>query len=179
MHIYCVCILYNVRIMCTYVIHICIYFNFSLALVITNGPMNVTTCSGNVAEISCDYTGVDPFNTIPDWRIIKRRNDGHVISNETVNATIIRINKTDSLLFRRQVLLDNSVIGNLSVGPVDETHNNTSYQCTFTINDTIIESDTTGTITVLGNFLRVHTCALSYILINYIMYNCTYVLRFK
>ena len=38
----------------------------------------------------------------------------------------------------------------LSVGPVDDTYNNTSYQCIFTINDNIIESDTAGTITVIG-----------------------------
>ena len=112
--------------------------------------MNVTTCIGSVAEISCDYTGVDPFNTRPDWRIIKRNNEGFVISNETVDAAIIRLNKTDSLLFRTEVLINYSVIGRLLVGPVDDTYNNTSYQCVFTINDTIIESDTSGTVTVVG-----------------------------
>ena len=124
-----------------------------LALTITNGPMNVTVCSGSVTELSCDFTGApDPFKTRPDWRIIKRNNDGNVISNETVNAAIIRINKSDGLVFHSNVLIDNSTNGRLSVGPVDDTYNNTSYQCIFTINDTIIESNTAGTITVIGMY---------------------------
>ena len=123
--------------------------------------MNVTTCSGGVAEISCDFTGApDPFNTRPDWRIIRRNSYGHVISNETVNATIIRINKTDGLVFRAQVLSNDSVIGRLSVGPVDDTYNNTSYQCIFTINDTIIESGTAGTVTVIGMYVRMYVLGL-------------------
>ena len=118
--------------------------------------MNMTVCSGSVAQMSCDYTGApDPRNTRPDWRIIKRSNDGHVISNETVNAVIIRFNKTDGLVFLAQVLINNSVIGRFLVGPVDDTYNNTSYQCIFTINDTIIGSDTAGTVTVIGMY--VHT----------------------
>ena len=64
-------------------------------MVITNGPMNVTVCSGTNAEISCGFTGVsDPLSTRPNWswRIIKRNNDGYVISNETVNTLDINNN---------------------------------------------------------------------------------------
>ena len=125
-----------------------------IAFTITNGPMNVTTCSGTNAEISCDYAEApDPFNTRPDWRIIKRNNDGHVISNETVNAAIIRSDRSDGLVFLVEVL-NNNVIGRLLVGPVDDSYNNTSYQCIFTINDTTIESDTAGTVTVAGMYIR-------------------------
>ena len=38
----------------------------------------------------------------------------------------------------------------LLVGPADDTYNNTSYQCVFNISNTIIESNTAGTITVIG-----------------------------
>ena len=118
--------------------------------------MNVKACSGTRAEISCDFSGApDPFNTKPDWRIIKRNNDGNVISNETVNATIIRINKIDGLVFLAEVSNGN-VNGRLLVGPVDDTYNNTSYQCIFTINDTIIESDTAGTVSVIGMYIRAY-----------------------
>ena len=128
--------------------------NVFIALMITNGPINVTTCSGTNAEISCDFTGApDPFNTRPDWRIIRRNNDGHVISNETVNATIIRNNRSDGLVFHSQVFVNNRVNIRLSVGPVDDTYNNTSYQCIFTINDNFIESDTAGTVTVIGMYV--------------------------
>ena len=119
---------------------------------ITNGPMNVTVCSGTKANISCGFTGVDPFITRPNWRIIKRNNNGSVISNETVFGLDIRLTKIDDLKF---IIIvsgngNNADKSYLSVGLVDDTYNNTSYQCKFTIDDTIIESDTAGTITVIG-----------------------------
>ena len=121
---------------------------------ITNGPMNVTVCSGTNANISCGYTGVsDPFYARPNWRIIKRNNNGSVISIETVSGIDIRNNKIDGLEFAVVTSHYSSADGSyLSVGPVDDTYNNTSYQCIFTINDTIIESDTAGTITVIGMY---------------------------
>ena len=114
--------------------------------------MNVTVCSGTKANISCGYTGVyDTFITIPNWRIIKRNNNGSVISNETISGMDIRSNKVDDLKFVVVININNNANGSyLSVGPVDDTYNNTSYQCIFTINDTIIESNTAGTITVIG-----------------------------
>ena len=116
--------------------------------------MNVTVCNGSVAEVSCDFTGApDAFNTRPDWRIIKRNNDGHVISNKTVNAAI---NKSDGLVFCREMLNNNSGIERLLVGPVNGTYSNTSYQCIFTINNTITESSTIGIITVIGMYLCVY-----------------------
>ena len=119
--------------------------------------MNVTVCSGTNAEISCGFTGVsDPIATRSNWywRIIKRNNDGYVISNETVRVMDINNNMTDSLAFLISTSKKNGISSAndsyLSVGPVDDTYNNTSYQCIFIINDTIIESDTVGTITVIG-----------------------------
>ena len=117
---------------------------------ITSGPMNVTVCSGTKANISCGYTGVDPFNTRPNWRIIKRNNNGSVISNETVTGMDMLNNKTDGLESVYVIKNNYADESYLSVGPVDDTYNNTSYQCIFTINDNIIESDTAGTITVIG-----------------------------
>ena len=124
---------------------------------ITNGPMNVTVCSGTKANISCGYTGVDPFNTRPNWRIIKRNDNGSVISNETVSGMDILNNTTDHLEFVVDIRNGNNANGSyLSVGPVDDTYNNTSYQCIFTINDNIIESDTAGTITVIGMYISLY-----------------------
>ena len=130
---------------------------------ITNGPMNVTVCSGTKANISCGYTGVNPFSTRPNWRIIKRNNNGSVISNETVSGTDVRHNKIDYLKFIVVTSTVNNADGSyLSVGPVDDTYNNTSYQCIFTINDNIIESDTAGTIIiVIGTY--VHHSTTSFI----------------
>ena len=115
--------------------------------------MNVTVCSGTKANISCGYTGVsDIFAVRPNWRIIKRNNNGSVISNETVSGLDIRRGLIDDLrsFFVVRGSINNADGSYLSVGPVDDTYNNTSYQCIFTINDNIIESDTAGTITVIG-----------------------------
>ena len=134
---------------------------------ITDGPMNVTVCSGTKANISCGYTGVyDAFNTRPNWRIIKRNNNGSVISNETVSGMDIRYKKFDDLKFAVVIRGSNNANGSyLSVGPVDDTYNNTSYQCIFTINDNIIESDTAGTITVIGMYVHYYIIIYTYIII--------------
>ena len=124
---------------------------------ITNGPMNVTVCNGTNATISCGFTGVStPVTTLRNWywRIIKRNNDGDIISNETVRVMNINSDTTDGLVFFIVTSKKNNIISadrsNLSVGPVDDTYNNTSYQCIFINSTTIIESDTAGTITVIG-----------------------------
>ena len=121
--------------------------------------MNVTVCNGTNAEISCGFTGVYyPPYTIPNWswRIVKRNNDGYIISNKTVRVADINANRTDGLAFVIITTNMNGIINAdrsyLSVGPVDDTYNNTSYQCIFAINDTTIESDTAGTITVIGKY---------------------------
>ena len=126
--------------------------------------MNVTLCSGTKAKISCGYTGVsDPLKIKPAWRIIKRNNNGSVISNVTVSAHDVIDDKSDGLEFFIVVRDDNSADGSyLLVGPVDDTYNNTSYQCIFTINDNIIESDTAGTITVIGMYVCTHIIIANY-----------------
>ena len=130
--------------------------------------MNVTVCSGIKTRIPCGFstrTTISDFvNIRPNWRIIKRNDNGSVISNETVSGMDIRRNTTDGLEFEIILNVNNNANGSyLSVGPVDDTYNNTSYQCIFTINDTIIESDTAGTITVIGRCeIYVITLMLSY-----------------
>ena len=121
--------------------------------------MNVTVCSGTKAKISCGYAGANPFKIKPNWRIIKRNNNGSVISNVIVSADDVFDDKIDGLEFIIVAKDDTKAKRSyLSVGPVNDTYNNTSYQCIFTINDTIIESDTAGTITVIGMYaISCHT----------------------
>ena len=122
--------------------------------------MNVTVCSGTNAEISCGFTGVsDPIDTIPNWswRVIKRNNDGYVISNETVRVPDINSNRSDGLVFYFITTNRNGITSAdrsyLLLGPVDDTYNNTSYQCIFSNSTTIIESDTAGSVTVVGTYV--------------------------
>ena len=120
---------------------------------ITNNPMNLTVCNGTTTAVSCGFTGVGSPLAKKNWRIIKINNNGSVISI-TVNRMNISVIKNDSLKWNITIK-NSSKSSNLSVGPVDETYNNTSYQCIFTINDTIIES-TVGTITVIGMYVAMY-----------------------
>ena len=134
--------------------------------------MNVTVCSGTKAKIPCGYTGVDdPLRTRPNWRIIQRYNNGNVISNETFSGIDIQTNKTDGLNFIITLINNNADGSYLLVGPVDDTYNNTSYQCIFTINGNIIESDTAGTIAVIGMYVQYNwysTVIYSYVTASFI-----------
>ena len=122
-----------------------------IGLVITNGPKNVTVCNETKAKIACSFTGVpDIYSVMPHWRIVSRNNDGDVLS-----YGIVSNNKNDILKWNLVPSgYDNSANDSfLSVGPVDETFNNTSYQCVFGFDDYIIES-TVGTITVIGMYVH-------------------------
>ena len=121
---------------------------------ITKGPRNATVCSGTKAKMSCGFSGVEPFIIKPNWRIIKRNNSGSVISNMTVSNYDIFNDNSNGLEFITVAKGHTSADGSyLSVGPVDDTYNNTSYQCI--ISDNIIESETAGTITVIGTYVCV------------------------
>ena len=113
--------------------------------------MNVTVCNGTIANISCGFTGVySPNTTRPNWRIIERNNNGiETVNWMNTSNNSLEWNITSSLKLKITTSGKGSNANDLSVGPVDKTYNNTSYQCIFTINDTIIES-TVGTITVNG-----------------------------
>ena len=116
--------------------------------------MNVTVCNGTEAKIPCGFTGVyNAFDTRPNWRIIKINQDGDVSSNKTVEWMNIK-NYGLKWHIRTSDSSNNAVDSFLSVSPVDDTYNNTSYQCIFTINGTIIES-TVGTITVIGMYIAI------------------------
>ena len=130
-------------------LHNCVLF---LGLDIINGPMDVTVCNGTKANMSCGFTGsYSAFYLRPNWRIIKINHDGDVSSNKTVNWINILLDYDDGLEWniRTSGSSTNASDSFLSVGPVDETYNNTSYQCIFTTNGNIIKS-TVGTITVIG-----------------------------
>ena len=130
---------------------------------ISNGPKNVTVCTGTKAKITCGFTGVpDIYSVMPHWRIVRRNNGGDVLSNGKVSNNILKWNLVPSVY-------DNSANNSfLSVGPVDETDNNTSYQCVFGFDDYIIES-TVGTITVIGTYTNIRLSIYSQSMINILL----------
>ena len=107
-------------------------------------------CINDTATIDCGYTGADPNTVVPKWKITLR-SDGSIISNNTIDGFTI-INKSRNGL---QWIPDlssgdnNSPNSKLLVGPLNKTHNQSSYQCIIqTLNSTVISS--MGTITVVG-----------------------------
>jgi len=126
-----------------------------VALTITNGPQDTTVCTNQLAEFTCGLVGVDPNFVVPDWRIIKKNNNGVVFSNVTISGTEIIRNTTDGLQWIFDLANPNSNV--LRVGPVDGTDNQSSYQCILTtIRSGILVSEV-GTLTVLGEKVKYST----------------------
>ena len=124
-------------------------------LVITSGPVDAIACIGDTVNIPCGFVN-ESGSVRPDWRIIRRNNDGIVISDMSVTGLSIITNPNDGL----QWIVDppgglNHTNSVLVVGPVDESHNQSSYQCYFTLltDDNVfanVTSTSIGTLTVYG-----------------------------
>ena len=152
---------------CVHVITYVKCIHFIKALVITNGPMDTAACIGSIAIISCGFDNVSNL-FVPSWRIIKRSDDGSVIGDVTLNVIDINNDDNDGLQYIPDTTsgMDTSPNSRLLVGPVDETDNQSSYQCIFNIGNDVFESSV-GTLTVTGmsyasgsiNF-NVDTCIL-------------------
>ena len=136
------------------VINVLLHDNIIVALEITNGPMDTTVCTGSVANISCGFINGDPNSVVPDWGIVRRSDDGSVISNMTVNGLDIINNNIDGLEWVADTNsgVNMSPNSRLVVGPVDETYNQSSYQCSFTTISGAVESSI-GTLTVAGTYV--------------------------
>ena len=136
------------------VVNVLLHDNTIVALEITNGPMDATVCTGSVVNISCGFINGDPNNVVPDWRIVRRRDDGSVISNMIVNGVDIINNNNDDLEWGADLTsgVNMSPNSRLVVGPVNETYNQSSYQCIFTTISGAVESSI-GTLTVAGTYV--------------------------
>ena len=90
---------------------------------ITNGPRDITVYSGSIVNISCGFSGLTPETALPDWRIIRRNDDGSVTSNITISGVEI-ITNDNGLLWVPDTTTggDNAPNSVLRVGPVNMTH---------------------------------------------------------
>ena len=108
-------------------------------------------CMNAVGECDCGFSGVSPHTTIPGWRIILRSDDGSVVSNVTHNGFDIVHGHINGLKWSPDITSGENTSPNskLLVGPVNNTHNQSSYQCIFTtLNGSVFSS--VGTMTVVG-----------------------------
>ena len=134
-------------------------------MAITNGPQDTTVCINDMAECSCGFDGASPSIITPNWRIVTRNNDGGVVSNVIVNGRDVVNDKDDGLEWViGQANSTSSPNSKLVIGPVNETHNQSSYQCVFHVNQIIngatqhrIVKSSVGTLTVVGKNLS-FTC---------------------
>ena len=98
------------------------------------------------------WSGASPNFVVPNWRIIFRSDDGSIVSNDTVDGDDISQRLINGLQWVPDLTSgdNNATNSKLLVGPVNVTHNQSSYQCIFTMGqgDTIISS--VGTMTVVG-----------------------------
>ena len=127
-----------------------------VGLVITNGPQDTTACINTMAEFYCGFTEADPYTVFPDWRVIFRSDDDSIASNDTVDGDdIVNMNISGLQWVPDLTSGDNNATNSkLLVGPVNMTHNQSSYQCIFTILslNSLPESviSNVGTMTVVG-----------------------------
>ena len=109
-------------------------------------------CMNTIVECDCGFIGTDPYFVIPNWRIVLRSDDGSIISNNTIDGDDIDNRLINGLQWAPDLTSgdDNAPNSKLLVGPVNMTHNQSSYQCIIELigSDTIISS--VGTMTVVG-----------------------------
>ena len=122
-----------------------------LGLIITNGPQDTTVCMNAMAECNCGFTGIDPNLAVPSWRIVFRSDDGSIIGNHTVDGLDILNRLKNGLQWLPDLTSgdNNAPNSKLLVGPVNMTHNQSSYQCIFAIVSGSAVSSV-GTMTVVG-----------------------------
>ena len=115
-------------------------------VMITNPPMDVTVCMRSTANITCGYIGADPTVVEPTWRINRTDNGSALLPVATINADNDSGND-DGLVWSPDLTsgLNNASGSVLVVGPVDETDDQSTYQCVFGV---IMPEP--GTITVAG-----------------------------
>ncbi|XP_065910008.1 uncharacterized protein [Dysidea avara] len=135
-------------------------YSTSAGLMINKGPNNVTKCLNGekqilAIEIPCGFTGAPTNTTVPNWRIIRRAENGSVISDVTRNTTDINNNSGDKLEWVPDLTnqdVNSSINSTLLISSVDETYNQSSYQCSFQLDDHTIIKSKVGTITLVDAF---------------------------
>ena len=127
-------------------------YSYTIAdIKIVSRLQNTTVCINDKAEINCGYTGADPNTVVPTLNITLRSDNGSIISNNTVDGLTIFNKSRNGLQWVPDLTSgdNNATNSKLLVGPVNKTHNQSSYQCIFTtLNGSITSS--VGTMTVVG-----------------------------
>ena len=105
-------------------------------------------CMNAIAECNCGFSGANPDHVFPEWRIIYRSDTGSII---TVDSEDIVHRPMNGLQWSPDLTSGGNSAPNskLLVGPVNKTHNQSSYQCIFPVLSGDVTSSV-GTMTVVG-----------------------------
>lgn len=131
---------------------------------IVNGPTDIVVHTGTIGIISCGFVNASN-QFVPNWNIVTRSDSGSVTSNMTVNTVQINSDNNngnpDGLVYEHDLTSGpmNATNSRLLVGPVDQTYNQSSYQCSFLLAGGTVVS-TSGTLTVAGEY-KITTCKCS------------------
>ena len=118
-------------------------------------------CMNAVGKCDCGFSGASPLAIIPNWRIILRNDDGSVVSNVTHNGIDIAQEHINGLQWSPDITSGDNTSPNskLLVGPVNKTHNHSSYQCifiTFNLSGNVMSAiSSIGAMTVVGKLNNV------------------------
>ena len=105
-----------------------------------------------IAKCDCGFAGADPYFAIPNWRIVLRSDDGSIISNNIIDGGDIDDRLINGLHWVPDLTSgdNNAPNSKLLVGPVNMTHNQSSYQCMFNVANSNSIISSVGTMTVVG-----------------------------
>jgi len=126
-----------------------------LDIVIINGPQDTTVCMGAMAPCNCGFNGTDPFSVFPNWRIVFRSDNSSIITNNTIIGYQISLGHINGLQWFPDLTsgVNNAPNSKLLVGPVNITHNQSSYQCSIHIHGKNPITSSIGIMTVVGKII--------------------------
>ena len=135
--------------------YVAINYSNIVGIAIINGPRDTTVCMDAVATCNCGFSGTDPVHVVPNWKITFRRDDGSIISNNSIPGYKILHGFISRLRWLPDLTSGDNHAPNskLLVGPVNMTHNQSSYQCIIvSVNGPVISSviSSVGIMTVVG-----------------------------
>ena len=127
--------------------------NFILVdIVITRNPSDTSVCLGNVASMSCGFSGADPHITIPEWIRIVTNPDG-TTTNITISSSELMAHSYPGHLWEADLISGtyNAPGSRLLIGPVDQGYDRSVYVCRFSTINGIVKSSP-GILTVISEF---------------------------
>ena len=126
-----------------------IAYLYTNVAVITNHPSNKTVCNGSAVEIACGINSRSPIDTHVYW-IISIRNESGNYSERNISAPDTNMYSEYQWKFD----VNNTESAYLEVNPVNETYNQSLFQCYILRGDGDHIYSETGTLIVVGEYIR-------------------------